>query len=68
MSDMETMDMDTKNQQFDRDLGKVIAFLETSAYFKARDLLLNYNAVDIAEMLEDALEFRVRALFAKRLD
>ena len=56
MSEIETMDMDTKNQQFDRDLGKVIAFLETSAYFKARDLLLNYNAVDIAEMLEDVLE------------
>ncbi|MBQ6401681.1 MAG: magnesium transporter [Firmicutes bacterium] len=50
------MDMDTKNQQFDRDLGKIIAFLEESAYFKARDLLLKYNAVDIADMLEDILE------------
>ena len=56
MSEIETMDMDTKNQHFDRDLGKIIAFLEESAYFKARDLLLNYNAVDIAEMLEDVLE------------
>ncbi len=56
MADIETLDMDTKNQQFERDLGKIIAFLETSAYFKARDLLLEYNAVDIADMLEDVLE------------
>ena len=56
MAEVETLDMDTKNQQFERDLGKIIAFLETSAYFKARDLLLNYNAVDIADMLEDILE------------
>ena len=51
-----TMDMDTKNQQFDLDLGKVIAFLDESAYFKARDILLEYNAVDIADMLEDILD------------
>jgi len=51
-----TMDMDTKNQQFDLDLGKVIAFLDESAYFKARDILLDYNAVDIADMLEDILD------------
>ena len=56
MAEIETMDMDTKNQHFDRDLGKIIAFLEESAYFKARDLLLEYNSVDIAEMLEDVLE------------
>ena len=56
MTEAKTLDMDTKNQQFDRDLGKIMAFLEESAYFKARDLLLNYNAVDIAEMLEDVLE------------
>lgn len=56
MTETKTMDMDTKNQQFDRDLGKIIAFLEESAYFKARDLLLKYNAVDIADMLEDILE------------
>lgn len=56
METVETMDMDMKNQQFERDLGKITAFLETSAYFKARDLLLEYNAVDIAEMLEDVLE------------
>lgn len=56
MTETMTMDMDTKNQQFDRDLGKIMAFLEESAYFKARDLLLNYNAVDIADMLEDMLE------------
>ncbi len=56
MAEIETMDMDMKNQQFERDLGKIIAFLETSAYFKARDLILQYNAVDIADMLEDVLE------------
>ncbi len=56
MSEIETMDMDTKNQQFDKDLGKITAFLDESAYFKARDILLGYNAVDIAEMLEDVLE------------
>ena len=53
---IETMDMDTKNQQFDRDLGKIMAFLEEGAYLKARDVLLNYIAADIAEMLEDVLE------------
>ena len=53
---VDTMDMDTKNQQFDRDLGKVMAFLEEGAYRKARTLLLEYNEVDIAEMLEDVLE------------
>ena len=56
MADIETLDMDTKNQQFERDLGKIMAFLETSAYLRARDLLLEYNAVDIADMLEDVLE------------
>ena len=55
-SSMETMDMDTKNQQFERDLGKITAFLDESAYFKARDLMLEYNAVDIADMLEDILD------------
>ena len=53
---IETLDMDTKSQQFDRDLGKVMAFLEEGAYLKARDVLMNYIAVDIAEMLEDILE------------
>ena len=51
----ETLDMDTKSQQFDRDLGKIMAFLEEGAYFKARDVLMNYIAADIAEMLEDIL-------------
>ena len=56
MTETVTMDMDTKNQQFDEDLEKIMSFLEESAYFNARDLLLEYNAVDIAEMLEDILE------------
>lgn len=56
MTETMTMDMDTKNQQFDEDLEKVMGFLNESAYFKARDLLLEYNAVDIADMLEDILE------------
>ena len=53
---IETLDMDTKSQHFDRDLGKVMAFLEEGAYLKARDVLMNYIAVDIAEMLEDIIE------------
>ncbi len=56
MTEPMTMDMDTKNQQFDEDLEKILDLLEESAYFKARDELLKYNAVDIAEMLEDVLE------------
>ena len=56
MTETVTMDMDTKNQQFDEDLERIMSFLEESAYFNARDLLLEYNAVDIAEMLEDILE------------
>ena len=53
---IETLDMDTKSQHFDRDLGKVMAFLEEGAYLKARDVLMNYIAADIAEMLEDIIE------------
>ena len=56
MTENVTMDMDTKNQQFEEDLEKVTEYLSESAYFKARDILLEYNAVDIADMLEDILD------------
>ncbi|MDO4545516.1 MAG: magnesium transporter [Bacillota bacterium] len=52
----ETMDMDTKMQQFDEDVEKIISLLEEKAYFKARDEILKYNEVDIGEVLEEVLE------------
>lgn len=53
---VDTMDMDAKNQQFDHDLAEVMTLLEEGAYRKARSLLLEYNEVDIADMLEDVLD------------
>lgn len=52
----ETMDMDTKLQQFDEDTEKIIELLEEKSYFKARDEILKYNEVDIGEILEEVLE------------
>ena len=52
----ESMDMDSKNQQFDEDLERIIQLLEEKSYFKARDEILKYNEVDIGEILEEVLE------------
>ena len=47
---------------FDRDaameeaLEKIVALLEEKKYFKARDEILKFNSVDIAELLEDITE------------
>ena len=46
------MDMETKNQQFDEDVEQILELLESSNYFKAREMILKYNEVDIAEILE----------------
>lgn len=50
------MDMETKNQQFDEDVKTILGFLESSNYFKAREIILKYNEVDIAEILEEVLD------------
>lgn len=51
-----TVDMDTKLQQFEEDTEKIIELLENKSYFKARDAILEYNEVDIGEILEEVLE------------
>ena len=50
------MDMESKNQQFDQDVEQILELLENSDYFKARELILKYNEVDIAEILEEVLD------------
>ena len=50
------MDMETKNQQFDADLEEIIELLEDSSYFKAREIILKYNEVDIGEIIEEILD------------
>jgi len=52
----ETMDMDAKIRKFDDDLEKILELVEEKAYFKARDMILKYNEVDIGEILEEILE------------
>ena len=52
----DSMDMDTKVQQFDEDIEKILELLEEKSYFKARDEILKYNEVDIGEILEEVLE------------
>lgn len=52
----ESMNMDIKSQRFDEDIEKVLDLLEEKAYFRARDEILKYNEVDIAEILEEVLE------------
>ena len=51
-----TMDMDAKNQKFDDDIELILEHLESSAYFRARDVILKYNEVDIAEILEEIMD------------
>lgn len=55
-TEMDAMDMDTKEQQFDEDIEKILALLEDKSYFKARDEILKHNEVDIGEILEEVLE------------
>lgn len=52
----ESMNMDTKLRKFDEDVEKILELLEEKSYFKARDAILKYNEVDIAEILEEVLE------------
>ena len=52
----ETMDKDVRMQQFDEDIEAIINLLDEKAYFKARDIILKYNAVDDGEILEEVLE------------
>lgn len=52
----ETMDMDTKMQQFDEDVENILQLLDDKSYFKARDEILKHNEVDIGEILEEVLE------------
>lgn len=54
--EMDAMDMDTKEQQFDEDIERVLEMLEEKSYFKARDEILKHNEVDIGEILEEVLE------------
>ncbi|NLD18766.1 MAG: magnesium transporter [Clostridiales bacterium] len=43
-------------QQFEEDTERIIKFLGEKSYFKARDLILKYNEVDIGEILEEVLD------------
>ena len=52
----ETMDKDVRMQQFDDDIETIVELLDEKAYFKARDIILKYNAVDVGEILEEVLE------------
>ena len=51
----ESMDMDTKMQKFDEEIEQILDLLEEKAYFRARDVILTHNEVDIAEILEEIL-------------
>ena len=51
--DNRTIDTDILMEE---SLEKILEWLEEKKYFQARDELLKYNAVDIAEMLEDICE------------
>ena len=42
-----------RNASIEEGLERVLELLEGKKYFKARDELLKFNAVDIAELLED---------------
>ena len=44
------------DEKFDEDVEKILGFLEEKSYFKARDAILEYNEVDIAEIMEEVLE------------
>ena len=41
---------------YEESLEKILAYLEEKKYFKARDELLRFNEVDIAELLEEVTE------------
>ena len=45
-----------RNASIEEGLERVLELLEGKKYFKARDELLKFNAVDIAELLEDITE------------
>ena len=51
--DNRTLDTDILMEE---SLEKIIEWLEEKKYFQARDELLKYNAVDIAELLEEICE------------
>ena len=51
--DNKAMDLDLLMEE---SLDKILRLLEEKKYFQARDELLKYNAVDIAELLEDITE------------
>lgn len=53
---MENKILIDKDTQFAKSLEKVLVFLEEKKYFLARDELLKFNEVDIAEMLEEVEE------------
>ena len=46
----------TAEQLFEEKVEEIIELIVDKKYIKARDLLLNNNEVDIAEILEDILE------------
>ena len=50
------MDAETKSQQFEEEKEKTLELLQNGDYFDARSLLLSYNEVDIAEILEEILD------------
>ncbi|MDD4199945.1 MAG: magnesium transporter [Eubacteriales bacterium] len=54
--EIKAMDMETKNQQFEEDLGAILEMLENSDYFVARSAILKYNEVDISEIIEEILD------------
>ena len=51
--DNRVMDLDLL---LDESLEKILKLIEEKKYFQARDELLKYNAVDIAELLEEITE------------
>ncbi|MDY2959249.1 MAG: magnesium transporter [Hornefia sp.] len=48
--------MDEKEREFEESLEKVMELLLEKKYFRARDELLKFNEVDIAEMFEEILD------------
>lgn len=54
--DMKVMDAEAKNQQFEEDQERALELLQNGDYFDTRSLLLHYNEVDIAEILEEVLD------------
>lgn len=48
--------MDEKEREFEESLEKVMELLLEKKYFRARDELLKFNEVDVAEMFEEILD------------